>query len=530
MRKEIILIIILSLLSLWPFFKKGFFTSHDGEWMVIRFSAFHQTLASGQFPVRFVNRLNNNFGYPVMNFLYPLPFYLSEIPKLLGFGFVDSVKITFLSSTVFSALAMFWALSQYFSKHASLAGAVVYLFIPYRFVDLYVRGSLGENLAFAVAPLVLGSIFKIVNGQKIFLPPLAISMGLLITAHNVIAALFIPLFFIISMLLIKKEKLKILAAFFVGFLISAFFWLPALYDLQFVKLSQIKISNISDHLSSINKLIIPSWGYGPTSQGETGFSPQVGLISMAVFVSGVYLFFKSKKKDTVIAALIIIFAVVVFLMTRFSLPLWQKIPYIDVIQFPWRLLSIIVLISALLSAFVVDSTKNKILISILIIIACIVSTIAYTKPLNFVDRGEGFYATNEDTTTVRNEYLPVWVKDKPEGRANQKIEILGNASIVNSRIKSENYQATIKAENEAKIQVNTIYFPGHKVFVDSQNIPIDFQNKFGLITFQLPKGVHEVIISYGKTSVHLASEIVSLLALIGTGGYFIFLWRKQKTR
>src|SRR3990167_6988014 len=111
-KKYILALIILSILALWPFFKKGYFESHDGEWMVIRQSAFHQALSSGQFPVRFVDRLNNNYGYPVLNFLYPLPFYTAEIPKLLGLGFVDSVKAIFVLSTTASTIAMFWALSQ----------------------------------------------------------------------------------------------------------------------------------------------------------------------------------------------------------------------------------------------------------------------------------------------------------------------------------------------------------------------------------------------------------------------------------
>src|SRR3990167_10036650 len=128
MKKHLALIIFLSLLSLWPFFKRGYFESHDGEWMVIRFSAFHQTLSSGQFPVRFVDRLNHNYGYPVLNFLYPLPFYLAEVPKALGFGFIDSVKITFISSTFASAFAMYWALIQIFTKWADFAGAIVYIF------------------------------------------------------------------------------------------------------------------------------------------------------------------------------------------------------------------------------------------------------------------------------------------------------------------------------------------------------------------------------------------------------------------
>src|SRR3972149_5598738 len=159
-KKYYFLIILVSLLAVWPFFRKGYFESHDGEWMIIRFSAFHQTLRSGQFPVRFVDRLNNNYGYPVLNFLYPLPFYLAEIPKVLGFSFVDSIKIIFVVSTVTSSLAMFWTLTQIFTKWAAFTGGIVYLFIPYRFVDLYVRGSLGEIIAFVFPPLILGAIFK----------------------------------------------------------------------------------------------------------------------------------------------------------------------------------------------------------------------------------------------------------------------------------------------------------------------------------------------------------------------------------
>ena len=529
MKKYYLVLIALSLIALWPFFKKGYFETHDGEWIVIRFSAFHQTLASGQFPVRFVDRLNNNYGYPVLNFLYPLPFYLSEVPKTIGFGFVDSVKITFIISSVFSVVTMFWALSQYFSKYASLAGSIIYLFIPYRFIDLYVRGSLGENVAFAIAPLVLGSILKLAKGQRIFLPVLVISVGLLMTSHNVIAVLFIPLLFLIAILIVKEERLKITEAFFAGFLISAFFWIPSLYDLQFVKLSQIKVSQITDHVSSLNKLIIPSWGYGPTPQGSEGLSPQIGIVALAVFIAAGFLFFKSQRKDKVIAFLLVIFATVFLLMTNFSLFLWQNLPFIDVIQFPWRLLSVIVLISALLAAFIVDSIKNNRSITILIIVASISSTIIYTNPKNFVDREDGFYATNEATTTVRDEYLPLWVKESPYKRAGQKIELTNRGELSNLKIRPTNYQATITAQEESDILVNTIYFPGHKVQVDGKKVPINFQNKFGLITFQLPKGIHEVIITYGKTPVHLASEIVSLLALIGTGVWFYTLWRKQNS-
>src|SRR3989344_2526112 len=257
MKKFLLLILFISLIALWPFFRRGYFESHDGEWMVIRFSAFHQTLSSGQFPVRFVDRLNNNYGYPVLNFLYPLPFYLAEIPKLLGFGFVDSIKSIFILSSVFSVVAMFWALSIVFNKKASLTGAILYLFVPYRFVDLYVRGSFGENLAFLFIPLVTGSIFKIAKGEKIFIPLLSLSSASLILSHNVIAILFLPFFIIFSLLVAQKAKVEIFKSFILGALTAVFFWLPAIYDLQFVRLSQIKVSEIPDHLVTLFKIIIP---------------------------------------------------------------------------------------------------------------------------------------------------------------------------------------------------------------------------------------------------------------------------------
>ena len=296
-KKYYFLIILVSLLAVWPFFRKGYFESHDGEWMIIRFSAFHQTLRSGQFPVRFVDRLNNNYGYPVLNFLYPLPFYLAEIPKVLGFGFVDSIKIVFVLSTVSSALAMFWALSQIFDKRASLAGSIVYLFIPYRFVDLYVRGSLGESLAFAIVPLVAGCIFKIAKGNKLYMPLLSISTACLILSHNVIAILFLPFFLIISLVLIEKDKIKTVNTFIMGILISTFFWLPALYDLRFVRLSQIDISNVADHLVNPLNLIIPSWGYGPNPNEPSGLSVQFGLVTLAIILSAIYLRWKMKTKN-----------------------------------------------------------------------------------------------------------------------------------------------------------------------------------------------------------------------------------------
>lgn len=529
MKKAILLIVVTSLIALWPFFRKGYFESHDGEWMVIRFTAFHQTLRSGQFPVRFVDRLNNNYGYPVMNFLYPLPFYLAEIPKLLGLGFVDSVKAVFVVSTILSSVLMIVALSQRFSLIASFAGAIIYLFSPYRLVDLYTRGSIGESVAFAIIPLCLLSIFKIEKNPKKYFAVLAVSIGLLITAHNVIALLSIPLLMVIA-LFFSGRNIKLSAlAFSLGIFTTAFFWIPAMIDLKFVKLSQIKISEIRDHLVSIQSLLSSQTWLTSSLNKKDIIPAQIGILNVFIVIYVALSQVISKQKDKFILLLIIIFTVTAALMTIYAKDFWQNIPYVDVIQFPWRMLSIEILISSILACFLIERSSKKVVLSIIFVIIAILSSWSYINPSAFTAKGDSFYATNEDTTTVQDEYMPIWVHERKPERANVKFETNPDVEIINQIIKPANYYATLQSSKETQVTVNTIYFPGWKLKIDGIEHPIDYDSRFGLMNFKLPKGEHKVIINYSKTPVHLASEVVSLAALFLTGIYTIYLYRKQNS-
>lgn len=495
--------------------------------MVIRFSAFHQTLADGQFPVRFVDRLNNNYGYPVLNFLYPLPFYYTEIFKIIGFGFVSSVKLTFVTTTIASSLLMYWALSRRYSNTSSIVGAIVYLFLPYRMVDIYVRGSIGENFAFAIMPLVLAAIISIDKNRGLLSPLLVISTAALVLSHNVTAILMIPVVLTYGLILNFKNKAKIFLSIFLGLMMSSFFWLSALFDIQYVRLSQIKVSEIPDHLVQFADLIIPRWGYRSLSTGVAGFSPQLGLISTFVFTAAVILFLRKKLTSTFLKINLLIYILVVILMSVLSKPLWEGIPTLDIIQFPWRLLSVSVVVSAILAAELSEVFKEKKYLIYAFAALTVLLSLPYIHPRTFVNKPDSYYATNEDTTTVRNEYLPVWVtENKP--RVNSKIDLMGDAKLISSSIRYSNYVANIEANEDINVKINTVYFPGFTVKANNNYLPIDYISD-GLINFKLPKGNSTVIIEYGKTTVHLISEIISAISLLIIILYSITLWRKQNS-
>lgn len=525
MRSHILLIILLSTVALWPFFKPGFFTTHDGEWMVVRFSAFHQALTSGQIPVRFTERLNNNYGYPVLNFLYPLPFYISEIPKLVGFNFQNSVKITFIFSSILSSIFMYLALKEKFSKTASLAGGVVYLFAPYRMVDLYVRGSLGENLAFMFLPLILLSIFKIAKNKTIYRPVLSVFFACLILSHNVIALFFVP-FFILAAFILMGKKFKIAILYFIlGGLAASFFTIPAIHDLKYVRLSQINVADAVDHLVPPSKLLISPWNYGPSPSSSDGFSPQIGILSALIFSLSVILNLRGKINRKVLLAQALFIGCLVMILP-ISKHFWNLQLLNNSVQYPWRLLAVIVFITAILTAYVLSKFQKQTLFAPLVIIFSIVSVLPYIRPQEFVTRADGYYSTNESTTTIRDEYLPIWAKSDLQ-RVYSKI-LPGTYSTSSEIIDHANYSFLATSEGDENLKVATVYYPGFVASIDGLKTPITNDHD-GLIQVKLPRGEHKVIIKYSKTPVQVASELLSLLALMTIGTLFFNEWRKTKS-
>src|SRR3972149_3748817 len=223
-------VLILGLLiipSIWFLLLPGFFESDDGEWMVIRFSAFYQALADGQFPVRFLGRLNHGFGYPVANFLYPGFMYFAVPIHVLGLNFVDTIKAVLVFSMLTTAIFSYFWLSKIFERFSAIVGSVVITYTPYHLFDLYKRGSVGELFAFVWVALVLWMI-EVKN-------LLLISFGIFLLAisHNTMFLFFAPLLFAYSLIRRTISLKETVFSFVLGISMSSFFTIPAIYDLQF---------------------------------------------------------------------------------------------------------------------------------------------------------------------------------------------------------------------------------------------------------------------------------------------------------
>lgn len=553
----VILITLLALLGIRTFFHAGYFPSHDGEWMVIRFSDFHRSLVDGQWPVRWGGRLNFGFGYPVFNFLYPGTFYLAEIFHVLKLNFVDSVKSLFIASYLLSGIFMYLFVKEWFGKAGGFVSAIIYLYTPYRFVDMYVRGSLGESVAFVFPPLIFLAITKLHNlssKRVIWLEIGALSLLGLITTHNVIAYLFLPLIIAYAIFLHLKQRSRVhnfLLSFFwllaLGLGVSAFFWVPWFWDKQFTIFNQVIIADFKNNFPSILDLIKPSWGYGPSEPGKVNsMSFQLGSMNILIVTGNLMIiivnifqhlkkirkeFANNQKNIFVPIFFTTVTLVAIFFMTRYSQVLWQFIPGLSLIQFPWRMLSVTTFASSFLAGYVIrkvsDNKRLQIMAIILIVFIAIVVNLPYTKPKEFLNRGEGYYFTNDDTTTVQNEYLPIWAKDLPQSRPEKKADVIqGNGIITNLMFKSNTASFVYKGEN-GLIILNTAFFPGWEAFINNkkQDIVID---KHGLITLPVARGISHIFVEFKETPMRKFADIISLVSLIGMAGTISILLIKRK--
>ncbi len=496
---SILVILLFTLPTVLPLLHKGYFLSDDGEWMVVRLTAFFEAIRHGQFPTRFLLRLNNEFGYPLSNFAYPGFLYLGSIIHLFKFGYIETIKIIIFLSLFLSSVFSYLFLRKKFDNISSLVGSFVYLYTPYHLFDLYRRGSIGEILSIAVIPFLFWQVEK---GNKYL-----ISLGVfsLILSHNIIAFISLPFIFLYSILQSKKDMNKkivnLIWPYVIGVALSSFFFIPAVYDLRHIVFTGLKIADWRLYFADVRVL---------------------GLST--IFIVGIILIiFMKKVKNYELLFFLLVVGISSFMAVSISTPIWNIIPS-SFILFPFRFLSVLPIGLAFLSAIALYKLQvnYRYLLGAFIVLVSIYSTSFFLTPTKYLDTDDNSYLNNFATTTAGDEYMPKWVKVKPLDIPQNRAEVVsGSATISSSDFNSKNISITQKGNTESIIRVNAIYFPGWQAYLDGMPQSLSYQNPHGVMDIRVPRGEHSLRLAYNEVGIHLLSDLISLLALASLALIFL---------
>ncbi len=528
--KSFLFVFVISIFPLLNLLTPGLLVSHDAWLHGGRIASFYQSLSDGIVIPRWAGNLNLGFGNPIHMFVYPLPSYVGSFFHFLGLGISDSIKTMLAASYILSGIIMYIWIKEFLGKNAAVVASVLYLFAPYRFIDLYVRGALGEHIAFLFMPLVCLSILKInnlkkINFRKLLAGSIAVSFSFafLILSHNTISLIFIPfiIFYTLFLFYQNRSKRNLLLTVFslsYGTLLSSFFWFPAFFEGKYTLRDIVTAGEYAKHFVNPPTLIYSPWTFG----GSTFFSNQLGIAHILLFTTSLFVFKKmlnknNKEKLLYIGTVIILFTSI-FLMLKESNFIWQILTTLPKIQFPWRFLAITVFCLSLIGGLVVSKINNR-LILFLIIIFTIAPTIAYWHAKDYDTSFNDAYFKNEFRgTTDTGEVSPIWSIRFMEKEAIAPIEIIdGKAAVVTSERKSNYHNYVIKNDEKIRVKENTLYFPGWKVY-DNGNLisDVEFQDpkNRGLITFYLEKGMHNIEIKFEDTKLRKFANYVTFISLI----------------
>ncbi len=506
--------------------------THDGPVHLARLGAYVKALEDGQIVPRWAGTLNYGYGTPLFIFIYQLPYAIASAFVLLGFGLVMSFKLLLATSFLLSGVFMYLFAKAFFKNdRTAFVVALFYQFAPFRFVELFIRGSIGEIYTYTFTPLVLYGIIKTIENpsyQTVLL--LVIATALLVLSHNSISLVFfaVCLLFLLFMHRSIKNSLLAFSGLLGGLALSAFYWMPALLEHKYTYGDLFMKEVFRKHFPPLVNFFLPN--LNNTGALQTGGVPvQFGLFHEIAIALALWAILKNKGiptnlKKITIFSLTLIF-VTLFFMQPISTVFWEKVTLLRQFQFPWRLLATIVLASSLLSAYYVSFLKKWTNVGILMVLVVLTSVYYWNPPLG-VDRiDEQHYWDYPLNATYYGEADVIWAAGPAPDYPKERIQVVaGNAQITDLSIKSNRHSYNTTVNADATVVDHTLYFPGWRVYVDGVKTPVEFQNQLfrGLLTYQIPKGMHSVKVIFEESKVRTVADAISIVFLVALiGGFFL---------
>ena len=551
LNRNLLLALLITALIVPTFFRlvqPGFFPMQD-DLQAFRVQQMDKCFDDFQIPCRWVPDAGYQYGYPQFIYYPPSVYYVGALLHRIGLQYIDAVKVLFVLGYIASALAMFVLVKSFLGNWPGVVAALIYSYVPYKAVEVFVRGALNEFWSLAFLPLAFWATYRLTTKTKTrYIIWTAISILLLLTTHSLISMIFAPFLLVWIVYWVYTEKKwkvigKIILAGLLGLGLSAFYLIPLLLERKYAHLESL-LSGYFDyraHFVNVYKLFLSTeWGYGSSGFPAEKLNLSTGIVQWLVgILAGALAAFRFKK-ETKLATLTFVLAgselLVLFMMHLKSSFIWEKLPFLHWLQFPWRFLSISIFLLAILSGLAVYfAGKYRYLLGIAAVIAAFILYANFFVPkdwLNITDTDKFSGASWEKQLTISIfDYLPIYAKLPPPSKAPDVPEVLeGEANFI-SYEKGSNFQkGEVAVTKEALVRLPIFDFPGMRVMVDGEVVPHsnnDCRGQeycLGLISFNIGPGMHKIEVKLGRTPARWVGDVISLV----TVGFVVAVWLRRK--
>jgi hypothetical protein len=560
-----------------PLLQNAWLCTDDGALHVYRTVALDRALSGGLLYPRWFPDLAYGYGFPFFNYREPLGYYLVELVHWLGASFPAGLNLALAGSLIASGLTMNLWVSDIFDQPAGFVAAIAAMAAPYTLIDSLVRGNLPEAIALALMPLILWAFRRLLlRGGRKYFALAVLSLAALLLTHNISSLIFVPVLLVYIFVLrgacsVKNAQithyslLVTLSALVLALALTAFFWLPALAEGQSAQLYLTHSARGNDYHFNF---AAASEVFGPPGTSDPALlNPPLRIVlgwaQVALAVLGVVLIKRLASREQRAHVIIAACAAALFICMALpmSLPLWDTLPLIRFVQFPWRFVGRAVLPMSLLAgaatyavfhfslftrqreASLWDSsriTQYALLLIFTLPVLLSAAPLLYPRvctgsiDLAIADVFAYERATGHIGVDPLGAYLPVTVVERPSGSpleaqyaANEPIKRFDRAALpAGAHIGGETYgpnRAEVLVDSPAPFRATYLSFdfPGWRAAIDGRPAAIVPSDPNGLITFEVPAGPHTISVAFEDTPVRTLANVLSLAALVVFGGMLI---------
>jgi hypothetical protein len=519
------------LVAVWPLLAQGFPRGHDWSFELVRIAEYQAALGAGQLPPYWSQNLYSGYGSPIFLFYAPLFLFLSALVSwvLSVPAAATSVLIAFTLVSVWSVQKMMRAAGT--SSTAARIAVYVYVLNPYLLGDKLIRNANAEFAGLCLAPFVLAGLFALGTQARRAFTWLSLGLALVILAHNLTALVVMGLVLVGACILYVPDQprrtwLTLAAGIALGLGLAAFFWVPALALNSWMRPEQLLEGKFDFHgqFPTLRKL----FGY------ERFFS--VGILTPALLGVAAFVGLQSRGRDFASSRLLVTALIgalgFIFLLTPLSMPLWERMPFMPLFQFPWRMAGPLALMTALASglsfAYMMRGRAPGLRagIEVGLLVVCVANAlpriVAYQPlPPEIVERltealEPESVRNGTQSATVRDEYLPrsanalTWKRQRP--MIGPVVSSTPAVSVGVRRDRGSQIELEIGAEVPASIRVARWNVPGWLLEINGEPAKLR-GNPFGSIDIEVPQGKSQVSLRLRAPPVRRVGCLVSLVGL-----------------
>jgi 6-pyruvoyl-tetrahydropterin synthase related domain len=542
------LYLFLSILIVLPFFWYGAASGHDFEFHAASwFDAAYQWKEGILYP-RWTAWTNHGFGEPRFIFYPPLSWMLGAALTLLVPDPAVPILFVVLVQTL-SGLSAYFLLRSLASPRAALLGAACYVINADALLMIYIRSDFAEQLACALFPLVLLAALRLcgylensppkLSSVTLFAIPFA-GVWLSNAPAGVIASYSLALLF--AWAAVSERSWRILlrgiSGLALGLGLAGFYLVPAAYEQRWVNIGQALSSGLlpgQNFLFTVIDDAEHTWFNWIASICALSMILLFGLAALASrrFATSAN---SSAPNRKAFLALLVVGSVATVLTLRFTLRLWNLVPKLRFVQFPWRWMSVIAVVACCFVALAIEKRRGWLWFVVLLVLT--VPLAAFLVENTWWDQdempdhreaiatGQGFDGTDEyDPLGDSHMDLPlnapivsVLPADAGDSAAPQfRVQI--------QRWTTEQKEIHVDAQSEARVALRLLNYPAWRVEVNGKTILPERADDFDQMVIPVEAGNSEIRVRFVRTLDRtIGNRISAASALLAA----MLLWLERK--